>query len=94
MGEKRTELRIPLMARVDVLWTDWEKNPRVAPATLEDKSDGGYSVRLKESIPVGTHVTVKRGSEQFSGAVAYCRREKANFVVGVKREALDEFRRK
>ena len=75
------------MARVDVLWTDWEKNPRVAPATLEDRSDHGYSVRLKESIPVDTHVTVKRGSDQVSGVVAYCRRDKAQFVVGVKSES-------
>ena len=87
MGEKRAEFRIPLMARVDVLWTDWDKTPRVAPATLEDTSDHGYSVRLKESIPVGTHVTVKRGSDHVSGVVAYCRRDKAHFVIGVKNES-------
>ena len=86
MGEKRGEARIPLMARVDVLWTDGEQAPRVAPATLEDKSDGGFSVRIKEPVPVGTHVTVKRGSEQASGTVTYCRREKAHFVIGLKRE--------
>lgn len=86
MGEKRAESRIPLMARVDVLWTDDEKAPRVAPAALEDKSDGGFSVRLKELVPVGAHVTVKRGSEQISGTVTYCRQEKAHFVIGVKRE--------
>jgi hypothetical protein len=86
MGEKRAESRIPLMARVDVLWIDWEKAPRVAPAILEDRSDNGYSVRLKESVPVGTHVTVKRGSDQTSGVVIYCRREKAQFVIGVKRD--------
>lgn len=86
MGEKRIEPRIPLMARVDVLWTDEAKAPRVTPATIEDKSDHGFSVRLKESIPDGTHVTIKRGSEQISGAVAYCRRDKAHYVVGVKRD--------
>lgn len=86
MGEKRIESRIPLMARVDVLWTDEAKAPRVTPATLEDKSDHGFSVRLKESIPDGTHVTIKRGSEQISGAVAYCRRDKAHYVAGVKRD--------
>jgi hypothetical protein len=94
MGEKRTELRIPLLARIDVLWTDWDRSPRVAPATLEDQSDRGFSVRLKESIPVGTHVTVKRGSEQVSGAVAYCRRDKDNFVVGVKSERGEDLGRK
>lgn len=86
MGEKRAEPRIPLMARVDVLWTDEGKAPRVAPGTLEDKSDHGFSVRLKESIPDGTHVTIKRGSEQVSGAVAYSRRDKTHYIVGVKRD--------
>jgi hypothetical protein len=94
MGEKRAETRIALMARVDVLWTDGEKAPRVAPATLGDKSGGGYSVRMRESIPVGTHVTVKRGGEQISGAVTYCRPDKAHFVIGVKREPGDNASRK
>ena len=86
MGERRGESRIPLMARVDVLWTDEGQAPRVAPATLEDKSDNGFSVRLKEPIAKGTHITIKRGSEQVSGAVAYSRREKAHYVIGVKRD--------
>jgi len=86
MGEKRAESRIPLMARIDVLWMDWEKTPRVAPAILEDKSENVYSWRLRESISAGTHVTVKRGSDQISGVVTYCRREKAQFVIGVKRD--------
>jgi hypothetical protein len=86
MGEKRAEPRIPLMARVDVLWTDGEQAPRVAPATLEDKSDSGFGVRMKEPVPAGAHVTVKRGSEQVSGTVTHCRRDKAYFVIGVKRE--------
>ena len=85
MGENRGEPRIPLMARIDVLWTDQEKTPRVAPATLEDKSEHGFSLRLKESIPIGAHITIKRGSEQISGAVAYCRREKSEYILGVKR---------
>ena len=86
MGEKRAESRIPLMARVDLLWTDGEQAPRVAPATLEDKSDGGFSVRMKEPVPPGVHVTVKRGGEEVSGTVTYCRKEQAHFVIGVKRE--------
>jgi hypothetical protein len=94
MGEKRGESRTVLMARVDVLWADGENAPRVAPATLEDKSGGGYSVRLKESIPVGTHITVKRGGEQISGTVTYCRPDKGNFVIGVKREAVAKEERK
>jgi hypothetical protein len=66
----------------------------VAPATLEDKSHSGLSVRLKQPIPIGTHVTVKRGSEQISGAVAYSRLDRGNYVIGVKRDADENSRRK
>ena len=73
------------MARVDVLWVDEDGTPRVGPATLEDTSHHGMSVRMKDAIRVGSHVTVKWGSEQDSGTVTNCRREKANYVIGLKR---------
>jgi hypothetical protein len=47
------------------------------------------SVRMKNAIRVGSHVTVKWGSEQDSGTVTNCRREKADFVLGIQR-ATDE----
>ncbi len=87
MSEKRTEFRIPLMARVDVLWGDEDGTPRVAPGTLEDTSHGGMSLRMKNAIRVGAHITVKWGSEQDSGKVTNSRREKNDYVLGVKREA-------
>jgi hypothetical protein len=87
VSEKRTEFRIPLMARVDVLWGDEDGTPRVAPATLEDTSHRGMSMRMKNAIRVGSHVTVKWGSEQDSGTVTNCRREKDHYVIGVKRDA-------
>ena len=94
MSEKRTEFRIPLMARVDVLWADKDGTPRVAPATLEDSSHGGLSMRMKNEIRVGSHITVKWGNEQDSGTVTHCRREKADYVIGVKREADESDDRK
>jgi hypothetical protein len=87
VDEKRAELRIPLMARVDVLWADENGAPRVAPATLEDWSDRGVSARMKNPIRVGSHLTVKWGSEQFSGIVTHCRREKVEYVLGIQRDA-------
>jgi hypothetical protein len=87
VSEKRIEFRIPLMARVDILWGDEDGTPRVAPATLEDTSHRGMSVRMKNAIRVGSHVTVKWGNEQDSGIVTNCRRDKADFVLGIQREA-------
>jgi len=86
VSEKRAEFRIPLMARVDVLWGDEDGTPRVGPATLEDTSHRGMSVRMKNEIRVGSHVTVKWGNEQDSGTVTNCRREKENYVIGLKRD--------
>jgi hypothetical protein len=85
VSEKRTEFRIPLMARVDVLWGDEAGTPRVAPATLEDTSQRGMSVRIKNAIRVGSHVTVKWGSEQDSGIVTNCRCEKEDYVLAIQR---------
>jgi hypothetical protein len=94
VNEKRTEFRIPLMARVDVLWVDDDGTPRVGPATLEDTSHRGMSVRMKNAIRIGSHVTVKWGNEQDSGTVTHCRHEKADYVIGVKRDADEGHDRK
>jgi hypothetical protein len=63
----------------------------VAPATLENTSHGGLSVQLKVPISVGSHVTVRWGSEQVSGTVTNCRREKANYVAGIMRAPDEDF---
>ena len=84
MNEKRIEKRIPLMARVDVLWMDRDMTPRVSPATLEDRSQSGVSMRMRNEIEVATHVTIKSGTLQISGIVTNCRRQNMEFVVGVR----------
>jgi hypothetical protein len=89
VSEKRAEFRIPLMARVDVLWEDEDGNPRVAPATLEDKSRGSVSVRMKTAIADGSLITIKWGNAHVSGIVTNCRRQKAQYVVGIRRSATE-----
>jgi hypothetical protein len=84
VSEKRIEKRIPLMARVDVLWMDEGMTPRVSPATLEDRSRGGVRVRIKNAIGIASHITIKSGTLQISGVVTNCRREKIEFIVGVR----------
>jgi hypothetical protein len=85
VSEKRSEPRIPLMARIDVLWADDGGVPRVAPASLEDRSHGGVSVRMQSAISVGSHVTIKWGDQEFTGVVTNCRREKHSHMIGVQR---------
>ncbi len=78
------------MARVDILWGDAEGTPRITPATLEDRSESGVSVRTKDAIRVGSHITIKWGSEQVSGMVTNCRRQKSDYILGVKRDGAEE----
>jgi hypothetical protein len=85
VSEKRSEPRIPLMARIDILWADDGGVPRVAPASLEDRSHGGVSVRMQSAISVGSHVTIKWGDQEFTGVVTNCRREKNTYILGVQR---------
>jgi hypothetical protein len=75
------------MARVEVMWEDEEGTPRVAPGTLDDRSRGGMCVRMKVPIGVGSRLTIKWGNEQVSGTVVNRRLERANYVLGVKRDA-------
>jgi primosomal protein N' len=47
------------------------------------------SMQMKNEISVGSHVTVKWGSEQVSGTITNCRREKAHYIIGIKRDPDD-----
>lgn len=94
VSEKRIEQRIPLMARVDILWMDDELTPRIAPAILEDRSRGGVSVRMKDAVQVGSHVTVKSGMLQYSGVVMNCRRDKGTYITGIKLDPREEHEEK
>jgi hypothetical protein len=73
------------MARIDVLWADDNQVPRVAPASLEDRSHGGVSVRMKCAVSVGSHVTIKWGDQEFTGTVTNSRRDKNSYILGIQR---------
>ncbi|HWF13323.1 MAG TPA: hypothetical protein VG272_06280, partial [Candidatus Acidoferrales bacterium] len=90
VSEKRIEQRIPLMARVDILWMDNELTPWIAPAILEDRSRGGVSLRMKNAVQVGAHVTVKSGMLQYSGIVMNCRRDNGTYITGIKLDPREE----
>jgi hypothetical protein len=74
------------MARIEVLWGDKDGAPRIAPAKLEDKSRGGASIRVKNPIGVGTHVTVQWQNGHFSGTVTYCNPRGDEYVLGIHRD--------
>src|SRR5258708_39920444 len=86
MSEKRAERRIPVLARVEALWEDETRTPRVAPATIEDRSRGGGSIRIDNPISVGSKLTIKRHREQFSGTVTNSRQDKTAYILGIRRD--------
>ena len=87
MDVRRKNPRAFVMAKVEALWVDETGNPRIAPATVEDRSRGGVSIRINTPVSVGTKLTIKWQSEQFSGTVTHSRREKADYLLGIQRDA-------
>ena len=86
MREKRAEPRAGIMARIEALWEDEGGNPRVTPARLEDKSEAGACIRLREPIGVGTKLTVQWQNGHITGRVMYCNRHGEEYVLGIQRD--------
>jgi hypothetical protein len=83
MEEKRKEIRSPVMTRVEALWEDETKAPRVAPATIEDRSRSGLCIRISVPISVGSKLTIKWQREQFSGVVVNSRSDSKGYLLGI-----------
>jgi hypothetical protein len=86
MQEKRKEPRVAVMTRVEVIWEDETTTPHVAPATIEDRSPSGVSLRINTAISVGSKLTIKGPREQFPGVVVNSRTDKAEYFLGIKRD--------
>jgi len=74
------------MTRVEAMWEDETGTPHVAPATIEDRSPGGASLRISTPISVGSKLTVKGHREQFTGVVVNSRNDKGEYFLGIKRD--------
>jgi hypothetical protein len=86
MEEKRKEPRIAVMTRVEAMWEDETGAPRLAPATIEDRSPSGANIWINTLISVGSKVTIKGHREQFTGVVVNSRTDKAEYFLGIKRD--------
>ena len=86
MEEKRKEPRIAVMTRVEAMWEDETGAPRVAPATIEDRSPSGANIRINTAISVGSKLTIKGHREQFTGVVVNSRNDKTEYFLGIKRD--------
>jgi hypothetical protein len=82
----RKEPRVAVMTRVEAMWEDETGTPHVAPATIEDRSPGGASLRINTPISVGSKLTIKGHREQFTGVVVNSRNDKTEYFLGIKRD--------
>jgi hypothetical protein len=90
MREQRVETRVPIMAKAEAWWKDAAGASQTAQVKIEDTSPSGAGLRTATPIPAGSKLTVKWHREQFSGVVAYCRRDGADYLVGVRREKTEK----
>jgi hypothetical protein len=82
----RKEPRVAVMTRVQAMWEDETGTPHVAPATIEDRSPSGASLRINTPISVGSKLTIKGHREQFTGVVVNSRTDKTEYFLGIKRD--------
>ena len=75
------------MARIDALWKDDSGMQQMAQGKLEDWSDGGFCIRIKHAIEVGSKLIVRWQSGEYPGTVVQCRQQGFEYVLGIKRDA-------
>jgi hypothetical protein len=90
VSEKRSEPRVNMMARIEVLWQDETGASQISRGKLEDLSDGGLSIRVNEPIGIGSKLTVRTPRGNFQGTVVQCRQYGRDFVLGIKRDAAQK----
>ncbi len=75
------------MARIEALWKDDAGIQQVTRGKLEDLSDGGLCIRIKDPISVGSKLIVRWQSGEYSGTVVQSRQLGHEYVLGIKRDA-------
>jgi hypothetical protein len=74
------------MKRVEASWEDATHAQLTAPAKLLDRAPGGACILISVAIEVGSKWTIKSQHEQFSGTVVNSRRDKRDYILGIKRD--------
>jgi hypothetical protein len=87
MDGRYIEPRKVMWAVAEITWEDDSGTSFRVPAILEDTSLSGACVRIKRPLTVGLRLVIKWHREQFPGIARNCRRDGADFLLGVRREA-------
>lgn len=81
------EPRRLVWAVAEISWADPAGNPLRSRATIVDISTSGACIRLRDRIGVGSRLTIKWHREQFSAIARNCRRDGADYLLGVRRDS-------
>lgn len=80
---RRSALRSLCADLLKIRWTDESGSGRRELATLEDISPTGASLKVENSIPVGTRLTILYHSGAYQGRVKHCDPQMDWYFVGV-----------
>jgi len=76
-----------MMALMEAQWKDEDGMQQITRGKLEDLSDGGLCIRIKDPILVGSKLIVRWQSGEYSGTVVQSRQVGSDYVLGIKRDA-------
>ncbi len=80
------EPRRVMWAVAEVCWADAAGGPVHPRGTIVDMSTSGACIRLKNSVGVGSRLTIKWHREQFSGVACNCRTDGMDYLLGIRRD--------
>ena len=87
MDGREIEPRVAMWARAEVSWNDAQGVCCRAPATLENTSQSGACLRVRQPFEIGSRLTVRWYREQFCAVARNCHSDGHEFVLGVRRES-------
>jgi PilZ domain-containing protein len=87
MNNRRREKKRNLCADlIAISWTENSGRIRSDMGTLQDISVEGACLRLEQSIPAGTGVSLYYPKGKYDGKVKYCRSEQSGYLLGIEFE--------
>jgi len=81
--------RTPVMIMVDASWENQDGTVQRLRARLENKSEGGACIRVREKINVGTRILIEGQWERFSGEARYRRKDGREYLVGIQKDRTE-----
>ncbi|HET7108121.1 MAG TPA: hypothetical protein VFI38_15010 [Candidatus Acidoferrum sp.] len=90
MGGATQEARTAVMILVEATWLDLSGEVQSVTARMENRSEHGACIRIKQPVAVGKRIYIQSHREEFSGIARYCRVDGKEFLVGLQRDSVNQ----